>query len=221
VATATLDGQGLVELEAQVQQEASSKEPISESLGIAVLNSCAVNKDANLLRAVAEHIQSTSTPSPAVLGTLIRACAACELFEDACKIYESEMSPRGIQPDAQVSGVLMKAATQAGRAELVQQLLDWGSGELKQHMTVIKACGRRQDLSGAVHAFDRLKQSGAPLSPMVYNCLLNACIQCGDMASAKNHFQQMKELDCADVVSYNTMLKAHLQAGNMFIVALA
>merc|ERR1719388_333439 len=66
------------------------------------------------------------------------------------------------------------------------------------------------DLGGAVRVFDRLKESGAPLSPLIYNCLLDACIQCGDMKSAEEYFTQMKQLDFADVVSYNTLLKAYL-----------
>merc|ERR1719243_345113 len=78
---------------------------------------------------------------------------------------------------------------------------------------MIKACGRKQDLGGAKRAFDRLKQSGVTLSPLIYNCLLDASIQCGDLEGAEAHFAQMKQLDYADVVSYNTMLKAHLHAG--------
>merc|ERR1719428_697844 len=75
---------------------------------------------------------------------------------------------------------------------------------------MIKSCGRKHDLRGAKQAFDRLKTSGAPLSPLVYNCLLDACVQCGDMKSAEEYFAQMKQLDCADVVSYNTLLKSYL-----------
>merc|ERR1719420_200595 len=75
---------------------------------------------------------------------------------------------------------------------------------------MIKACGRKHDLRGAKQAFDQLKQSGAPLSPLIYNCLLDACVQCGDKKSAKEYFGQMKQLQCADVVSYNTLLKSYL-----------
>merc|ERR1719421_1219424 len=115
--------------------------------------------------------------------------------------------------DSSLGSVVMKAATQAGRAPLAQSLVEQAPGDLQQHVTIIKACGRKQDLGGAKRAFDRLQQSGAPLSPLIYNCLLDACIQCGDLAGAEAHFSQMKQLDYADVVSYNTILKAHLQAG--------
>merc|ERR1719326_1674809 len=123
------------------------------------------------------------------------------------------MKPRDLMLDSQLSSVVMKAATQAGQVPLAQRLFEQASGDLQQHVTMIKACGRKQDLGGAKRAFDRLKQSGAPMSPLIYNCLLDACIQCGDVEGAEAHFAQMKQLDYADVVSYNTILKAHLQAG--------
>merc|ERR550514_2196115 len=106
---------------------------------------------------------------------------------------------------------MVKAATQAGKTALAQGLVEQGSGNLHEHVTMIKSCGRKQDLRGAKQAFDRLKTSGAPLSPLVYNCLLDACVQCGDMKSAEEYFAQMKQLEYADVVSYNTMLKSYLQ----------
>merc|ERR1719375_2754001 len=105
----------------------------------------------------------------------------------------------------------MKAATQAKRDTLAQTLFESGDGDLNQHITLIKACGKKRDLHGAKQAFDRLKQSGAPLSPLIYNCLLDACVQCGDLKGAEGYFGQMKQLECADVVSYNTLLKAYLQ----------
>merc|ERR1719440_191659 len=116
----------------------------------------------------------------------------------------------GAKVDPQLSGALVKAATQAGRASLAQTLAEQGSGNLQEHVTIIKACGRKHDLRGAKQAFDRLKTSGAPLNPLIYNCLLDACIQCGDMKSAEEHFAQMKQMEYADVVSYNTLLKAYL-----------
>merc|ERR1740133_239710 len=48
---------------------------------------------------------------------------------------------------------------------------------------------------------------------MIYNCYLDACVQCGDLEGAKTHFQEMKKLNYADVVGYNTILKAYLTKG--------
>merc|ERR1719421_1598538 len=53
------------------------------------------------------------------------------------------------------------------------------------------------------------------MNSMIYNCLLDACVQCGDTEAAQEHFKQMKELDFVDVVSYNTVLKSYLHAGKV------
>lgn len=41
----------------------------------------------------------------------------------------------------------------------------------------------------------------------VYNCLLDACIECKALPRALDVFEEMKEQSLADVVSYNTLMK--------------
>jgi pentatricopeptide repeat protein len=41
----------------------------------------------------------------------------------------------------------------------------------------------------------------------VYNCLLDACIECKALPRALKIFEEMKEQSLADVVSYNTIMK--------------
>merc|ERR1719191_2693390 len=195
-------------------EEVMSLESIPESLAIAVLSTCVATQDSKLLQEVIKQVQSDSSTFPAtsvVVAGVVRACVTCELYNEACDLYEERIALDDTKPDAQLSGVLMKAATQAKRDALAQSLLEQGAGDVNQHVTMIQACGRKRDLRGAKQAFDRLKQSGAPLSPLIYNCLLDACVQCGDMKGAEEYFGQMKQLSCADVVSYNTLLKSYLQ----------
>jgi pentatricopeptide repeat protein len=191
-------------------------EVIPESLALAVLSVCGITQDSKLLRAVIEQVRATENgtfpTSAAVLAGVVRACVACEMYNEACDLYEEKIALLESKPDAQLIGALMKAATQAKRDALAQNLLEQGGGDLNQHVTMIKSCGRKHDLRGAKQAFDKLKQSGAPLSPLIYNCLLDACVQCGDMKAAEEYFGQMKQLECADVVSYNTLLKSYLQS---------
>eukprot|EP00746_Dinoflagellata_sp_MGD_P157463 gnl/MRDRNA2_/MRDRNA2_86210_c1_seq8.p1 gnl/MRDRNA2_/MRDRNA2_86210_c1~~gnl/MRDRNA2_/MRDRNA2_86210_c1_seq8.p1 ORF type:complete len:1095 (+),score=264.11 gnl/MRDRNA2_/MRDRNA2_86210_c1_seq8:201-3287(+) len=187
---------------------------IPESLAVTVLSVCGATQDIKLLNAILKQVHSgdsaTLPTSSSILAAAVRACVACELYNEACDLYEEKIAQQGTKPDAQLSGLVMKAATQAKRDALAQTLLEQGAGDINQHVTMIKACGRKNDLRGAKQAFDRLKQSGAPLSPLIYNCLLDACVQCGDMKGAEEYFGQMKQLSCADVVSYNTLLKSYL-----------
>merc|ERR1719473_1666436 len=195
-------------------EEVKGLESIPETLVLAVISTCGVTQDSKLLKEVLKQVQSADSAFPATLAVLtgaVRACVTCELYNEACDLYEERIALEETKPDAQLRGILMKAATQAKRDNLAQALLEQGDGDLNQHVTMIQACGRKRDLRGAKQAFDRLKQSGAPLSPLIYNCLLDACVQCGDMKGAEEYFGQMKQLDYADVVSYNTLLKSYLQ----------
>jgi len=145
-------------------------------------------------------------------GAVVRACYDCELCEEACDIYEKDFAPAGIQPDAHLSEVLMKAAVKTGKGDLAQTLFDKAPSDASasKYVAEIKLCSRKRDLRGALGVFNKMKGSGIPLNTLVYNCLLDACVQCGDLAGALEHFEQMKKMDFVDVVSYNTVLKAYL-----------
>merc|ERR1719159_941415 len=78
---------------------------------------------------------------------------------------------------------------------------------------MIKAHARERDLNAARAVFDRLRASGKELSPLIYNCFLDALVHCGDHEGSLQHFEEMKRLNFVDVVGFNTMLKAHLLRG--------
>merc|ERR1719453_556824 len=80
---------------------------------------------------------------------------------------------------------------------------------------IIRGCARAKDIKGAQAAFDKLQASGAALSAQVHNCLIEAYLQCEDLPGAMKHFQEVASAGTADVVTYNTVLKALLSLGNM------
>jgi len=85
--------------------------------------------------------------------------------------------------------------------------------ELQRQASIIKAHAREHDLAAATSVFEQLRSSDLTLTPMIYNCYLDACVMCEDMEAAKAHFQMMKALEFVDVVGFNTMLKVYLSAG--------
>jgi len=154
---------------------------------------------------------SVSVSIAALGSAAARACVGCELFEEACNLYLNELAPAGVPLDAQLTEELMKAAVQAGKGDLAQTLFDKApSGDTSKYVAEIKLCSRKRDLRGALGVVNRLKSNGIPLNSLIYNCLLDACVQCQDMKGALQHFEEMKKLDFVDVVSYNTVLKAYL-----------
>merc|ERR1719160_725352 len=76
---------------------------------------------------------------------------------------------------------------------------------------MIKACSREHNLPGAVDVFERLKASGASMNSMMYNAMLDACIQCQNGPKAFSLFQEIKKEGLFDVVSFNIMLKMYLR----------
>merc|ERR1719450_823766 len=125
------------------------------------------------------------------------------------------MRPKDVKPDPALSDLLMKAAVNAGKSDLAQGLFEQSPGDVAKHVTMIKACGKEHNLEGAVNVFNKLKQGGVHMNSLIYNCLLDACVQCGDTGAALEYFEQMKELGFVDVVSYNTVLKSYLSAGKV------
>lgn len=210
---------------------------VGEPLAFALLEACKAVRGGDLAVRIAElhRAACAGAPGAKVLAAACSALVSCDRGTAACDFYEREMAPKGIWPDAQLTTSLLKAAAQAGRSALAQRLADHqgamrtpanGSGgggregggasnaELTRHATMIKAYARERDLASASAVFNRLKSTGVTLSPLIYNCYLDACVQCGDLEGAIAHFEEMKELSFVDVVGYNTILKAHLSRGH-------
>merc|ERR1719420_513787 len=87
--------------------------------------------------------------------------------------------------------------------------------DISKHVAMMRARSKEQDLEGAMQVFRKLQSSGVQLTALVYNALLDSCVQCGKVNIALQHFNEMKELGFVDVVSYNTLLKAYLKNGQI------
>ena len=90
-----------------------------------------------------------------------------------------------------------------------------GKVDVAKHVAMIRAKSKEMDLDGATQVFRNLQASGAAMTPLVYNALLDSCVQCGKVGQALQHFAEMKENSLVDVVSYNTLLKAYLRNGQV------
>jgi len=99
-------------------------------------------------------------------------------------------------------GVVVAAAPTAKRARAVSA-------------GAISACGKDGRLEQAVTIFEQIKSEGLHMNSTVYNCLLDACVQCGDVSSALRYFKEMEDLDLLDVVSHNTLIRGHLRMGDI------
>merc|ERR1719379_1250066 len=87
--------------------------------------------------------------------------------------------------------------------------------DISKHVAMMRARSKENDLEGAMQVFRKLQSSGVQLTALVYNSLLDSCVQCNKVNLALQHFKEMKDLGLVDVVSYNTLLKAYLKQGQI------
>jgi pentatricopeptide repeat protein len=202
---------------------------VGEPLALALLESVKTSRDGRLVSRVI-HLHRLACAGACGARVLSAGCAtlvACDHFEAACDFYQTEMVPKGFNPDASLTKALLKSAAQIGRADLAEGLSNHASkmkpaklgnatstkDEFSRHASMIKAYARDGDLANATKLFNRVSSSGGQSNPLVCNSYLDACVQCGDLQAAVSHFQEMKRLDILGMVGYNIMLKAYLAKG--------
>lgn len=224
----TSDGAGLRALFEDIVsgREGSGTPCISEPLALGLLEACRgckLRHDDHLVQEIVDFHRNScaGVPGARALSAACSVLVTHKRFAEACDFYEREMVCHDISPNGALLNQLLKAAAQLGRSSLAQSLSDRvdasltevvACSDLSRHATMIKAYGRDHDFAGATNVFNRLRAEG-PISVLIYNCYLDACVLCGNAAAALSLFEEMKTLELFDVVSYNTAIKAHLLRG--------
>merc|ERR1719506_183696 len=161
-----------------------------------------------------------------VLSAFIRFYSDSDQYEKACDVYEHDLlrlhgpagddSPnrRSLHLDARMERSLMNAALKCNRGNLAKTMLSSSPSDIAKHITMIRNCAAEHNLPGAVSVFEALERSGVDLNSVIYNTVLDACVECRDLKAAEAWMQRMKKAEMTDVVSFNTLIKAHLQVGN-------
>jgi len=89
------------------------------------------------------------------------------------------------------------------------------NSDLMKHGKAISAFGKEGKLQAAVALFEQLRSAGASCSSLLYNNLLEACVQCSDAPTCRKYFEEMQGEGLADVVSYNTVMKSYTASGDL------
>jgi pentatricopeptide repeat protein len=181
----------------------------------AVLGFCAKAEDLSL----ADQFFEQLLPHPSnTLSVFIRFYLDIGKVDKACDIFEQGLKNASCSGDdsktsmidARVERSLLSAALRCGRTQLANTLLKASPSDIGKHITMIQNCASANNLDGAFSVFESLEQSGTELNSVVYNSVLEACVQCRKFAAAETWMTKSKEAGMADVVSYNTLIKAHL-----------
>lgn len=207
-------------LQTLFDEVAAKGAPLSADFAMALLSSCAKARCTKLADQLLERMQPKQLQ---VLSAFIRFYVEEEQFEKACMVYEQHvLKPAGSdsptkQPmvlDSRIERCLMSAALRCGRHDLAKNFLDASPSDVAKHIAMIRSCASSGNLAGAREVFETLRKSGVEMNSVIYNTVLDACVECRDLRAAEAWMEETKKEGFADVVSYNTLIKAHLQGDN-------
>mmetsp|Transcript_55728 Transcript_55728/g.99229 ORF Transcript_55728/g.99229 Transcript_55728/m.99229 type:complete len:856 (+) Transcript_55728:158-2725(+) len=109
---------------------------------------------------------------------------------------------------------IVAACLAAGATDAAQLVKESGqhtaAADMNRQAKFISNYGKDGNLQAALSTFQTLKAAGGTLHVVVYNCTLDACVECRDFKRAFEIFAEIKDSSLADVVTYNTMLKAYI-----------
>mmetsp|Transcript_12568 Transcript_12568/g.22592 ORF Transcript_12568/g.22592 Transcript_12568/m.22592 type:complete len:873 (+) Transcript_12568:147-2765(+) len=162
----------------------------------------AYSSDANSLR---QLVAEAGAPlKKAFAKVVLEACATSKDVELASEIFE--------KIDSADAAALRAIAEKAAAAALSSTKEDSHSpGDDSSKARAIRSFAKSKNLQGAVDMFERLRRSTA--STLLFNSILDTCVECGDIKKALEYFTQAKDEGMADTVSYNTLMKGHLLRG--------
>jgi len=209
-----------IKVQALVDEVIEKGVEVSAAFVTSVLAFCTQTSNVQM----AEKLYASMKPEQVtVLSAFIRFYADVEDYEKACDVYEHDLlrlhgtpdsTTRALHLDSRMERSIMTAALKCGRGHLAKNMLSSSPSDIAKHITMIRNCAAEKNLPGAVSVFESLKQSGVDLNSIIYNTVLDACVECRDLKAAESWMEGMKKDGMTDVVSFNTLIKAHLQMGN-------
>jgi len=199
-------GKDMAKVEQLLNEAATGEGVVCMLIAQAVLAACAETQDISLVSKLTSMLkQNEPSQVPAILS-ILRFYADARYPEKACEMYDRFLvASKGQRApmDARAKGSLLAAAESIGRQDIVlalQSSSDWQSAMMWN-------CSKNKDVDGATS----LVQGSSKLPARTWNIALDTCVEGDDYAKAKSLMKRMTTEGVADVVSYNTLVKAHLR----------
>jgi len=210
--SALLRGAGTAEEAASHFVAAVDQGVVNSELLLAAADAATLYKDANLAQATLQHLPPKQ--SPEVAAAVIRLVSEGPLRSDdtdtiLIDLYEKHFIGVNLLLDAHTGQLLVDLALKQHRADIIAQLMCSSEG-LQQH-ALLKTLGSQNRLGHAFEVFHACPGKTASLC----NALLDTCIVCKDMKAAEEVMAKAITSGTADLVTYNSMIKACLQNGDI------
>jgi pentatricopeptide repeat protein len=214
-------GQDRTKMQQVLSEMATNGSACSQEMAQSVLNYCTQHADTQLADQLYAQVASMNGMYlAAIISGLLRFYADADMPEKACEIFDQQI--RKGSGDAKARCVLdprterslIGAALKLGREETVLELLNNSHQDTAKHIGLVRSCTASGNLNGAMVLFRALQKSGAELTNSLWNTVLDSCVECHNLERAEQLMQRMVEEKVVDAVSYNTLIKAHLQHEN-------
>uniref|UniRef100_A0A7S4VAR9 Pentacotripeptide-repeat region of PRORP domain-containing protein n=1 Tax=Alexandrium monilatum TaxID=311494 RepID=A0A7S4VAR9_9DINO len=195
---------------------AAKRGAVGKDLTLAALDASVTRSSKALTESVLQNLPKVLVPE--VGAAVVRVIVDGPLHEkdlqpasDATvlRIYQMHLTGVDILSDPRAGRLVAEIALRRNRPDVLEKLLDMA--EHTRRVALLKSFGSEQRLADATAIFRACRDK----SECLYNALMDACIQCQDMKAAKSIFEEAVAAGMADVVTYNTIIKTHLQAGNL------
>jgi len=188
-------------------QEASGSVALAPELLAAAALAAAAHRDGTLAQAVLAKLPEKPTQEVAV--GVLRMYSEGLLKGSIIDLWEKQLAGSAVLSDVRVAKLVADAAFKCQRADVLGRLLSAepvGSG----HAALVKAFGAEGRAKDARKVFEACPEK----STVLYNTLLDICVDGRDLEAAEHIMAQAVAEGMADAVTYNTMIKKHLQRGD-------
>jgi len=109
-----------------------------------------------------------------------------------------------------VSQVELSATVQDEAEEIEQH--EEPKFNVTEHIDLMQKHASARNISGTIKVFRIIQQSGVCLNSLMYNIVLQAWINCGNIQAAEDWMEDIKEAGMADELSFNIVIKALVKA---------
>jgi len=161
--------------------------------------------------------EAQATIAPEAATALLRLAAPGGVLagkEDAdaavLELYRDRVAGVDLVADPIAERLVVDAALRRGSTTVLEQVLAT-FGDNSRHVGLLKRLSTERSLQDCVTVFKACTQKSACL----YNTMIDVCIDFGDSHLAETYMAEATEAKVADVVTYNTIIKAHLRKGDM------
>jgi pentatricopeptide repeat protein len=84
--------------------------------------------------------------------------------------------------------------------------------DVNEHVARMQKSASERNIGATMRTFRLIQQNGVCMNSLMYNTVLQAWINCGNVQAAEDWMEEMVEKDAADQVSFNILIKALVEA---------